>query len=233
MAEVKNDRIIDVAVAVISKDDSVLVARRSPGQHLEKKWEFPGGKIEPGDYSLTVRDRIDWVKIQNFDTISKIKKDTAREKRLIIALPRQIDALRGVVEEVACLRWVESNTEELRDDRIARRELSLRLAQGEQRIGQLLQTLLDPRPAPVGNSCQWFWKGEEEFPHKPMGVTKLLSRACEDIYASSPRVRNELVVRRKLSSAASSARRCVMERMLYNSDEERLGINVPSRKKCL
>jgi len=157
--------------------------------------------------------------------ISRIMKDTAREKRLIIAVPRQIDALKVIVEEVACLRWVESNTEELRDDRIARRELSLRLAQGEQRINQLLQTLLDPRPAPVGNSCQWFWKGEEEFPHKPMGVTKLLSRACEDIYSSSPRVRNELVVRRKLSSAASSARRCVLERMLHNNNEEHLGID--------
>ncbi len=156
--------------------------------------------------------------------IAKIKRDTSEKKRLIVALPRQIDALRGVVEEVACLRWVESNTEELRDDRIARRELSLRLAQGEQRINQLLQTLLDPRPAPVGNSCQWFWKGEEMFPHRPIDVTKLLSHACEDIYDRSPRVRNELVVRRKLSSAASSARRCVLERMLHNNNEEHLGI---------
>ncbi|MBL4903062.1 MAG: (deoxy)nucleoside triphosphate pyrophosphohydrolase [Desulfocapsa sp.] len=49
MAEVKNDRIIDVAAAVFSKGDAVLVARWAPGQHLEKKWEFPGGKIEHGE----------------------------------------------------------------------------------------------------------------------------------------------------------------------------------------
>lgn len=156
--------------------------------------------------------------------ISKIRSDTTENSRLIIALPRQIDALRGVVEEVACLRWVEVNTDELRDDRIARRELSLRLAQGEQRIAQLLQILLDPRPAPVGNSCQWFWKGEEQSPRRPIDITKLLSHACDDIYHQSPCVRNELVVRRKLSSAASSARRCVLERMLNNSAEECLGI---------
>jgi hypothetical protein len=157
--------------------------------------------------------------------ISKIRHETTDKERIIIALPRQIDALRGVVEEVACLRWVEENTDELRDDRVARRELSLRLAQGEQRISQLLQILLDPRPAPVGNSCQWFWKGQEKCPQRPIDITKLLSQVCYDIYHKGPSVRNELVVRRKLSAAASSARRCVLDRMLNNSTEECLGID--------
>ena len=155
---------------------------------------------------------------------AEAKKKTKGRKRLIIALPRQIDALRGVVEEVACLRWVEENTEELRDDRIARRELSLRLAMGEQHIAQLLQTLLDPRPAPVGNSCQWIWNGKDQHPQRPVDVARLLSSACDDIYNKSPRIRNELVVRKKISSAASSARRCLLERMLNHRTEERLGI---------
>jgi 8-oxo-dGTP diphosphatase len=30
-------------------DDHVLVAQRPPGKHLALKWEFPGGKIEPGE----------------------------------------------------------------------------------------------------------------------------------------------------------------------------------------
>ena len=152
------------------------------------------------------------------------KKETKKNNRLIVALPRQIDALRGVVEEVTCLRWVEENTEELRDDRIARRELSLRLAMGEQHIAQLLQTLLDPRPAPVGNSCQWIWHGEDRHPQRPVDVARLLSSACDAIYHQSPRIRNELVVKKKISSAAASARRCLLTRMLKHQTEERLGI---------
>lgn len=154
----------------------------------------------------------------------KAKKKTKGRQRLIVALPRQIDALRGVVEEVACLRWVEDNTEELRDDRIARRELSLRLVMGEQHIAQLLQTLLDPRPAPVGNSCQWIWNGADQHPQMPVDVARLLSFACDQIYSKSPHVRNELVVRKKISGAASSARRCLLERMLDRYSEECLGI---------
>ncbi len=41
---------IDVAAAVIRDDDGrVLVTQRMPGRHLEGLWEFPGGKIEPGE----------------------------------------------------------------------------------------------------------------------------------------------------------------------------------------
>jgi len=149
---------------------------------------------------------------------------TKNKPSLIVALPRQIDALRGVVEEVACLRWVEENTEELRDDRIARRELSLRLAMGEQHIAQLLQTLLDPRPAPAGNLCKWIWNGKDQRPQWPVNVAKLLSHVCDKIYTKSPRVRNELVVRKKISSAAASARRILLERMLNCRTQACLGI---------
>lgn len=156
--------------------------------------------------------------------LAAAKRATKIQPRLIVALPLQIEALRGIVEEVACLRWVERNTEELRDDRVARRELSLRLVEGEQKISRLLQTILDPRPAPVGNSCQWFWNGANHALKSPVEVTKLLSKACDNIYPKSPCLRNELVARRTISSAASAARRCLLEKMLMYHKEERLGI---------
>lgn len=40
---------IDVTAAVISKNGLVLIARRAKGKHLEGFWEFPGGKLEPGE----------------------------------------------------------------------------------------------------------------------------------------------------------------------------------------
>ena len=157
-------------------------------------------------------------------TLSKIEQVTQNHQRIVVAFPRQIDALRGVVEEVACLNWVSNHTEELRDDRVAKRELDLRLAEGEQRINQLLQTLLDPRPAPAGNSCQWFWDGKDSRVRHTPDVTRLLSTACDEIYSQGPKLRNELVARRKISGAATSARRCLMERMLNHQELENLGI---------
>jgi 8-oxo-dGTP diphosphatase len=38
---------IEVVAAIIEKDGKFLIAKRKKGKHLEGKWEFPGGKIEP------------------------------------------------------------------------------------------------------------------------------------------------------------------------------------------
>ncbi len=38
-----------VAGAVFGRDGRVLIAQRPPGKHLAGAWEFPGGKLEPGE----------------------------------------------------------------------------------------------------------------------------------------------------------------------------------------
>lgn len=38
-----------VTAAVIERNGLVLIARRKKGKKLGEKWEFPGGKLEPGE----------------------------------------------------------------------------------------------------------------------------------------------------------------------------------------
>ncbi|MBJ6800416.1 (deoxy)nucleoside triphosphate pyrophosphohydrolase [Geomonas propionica] len=40
---------VHVACAIIERDGLVLSARRSASMNLPLRWEFPGGKIEPGE----------------------------------------------------------------------------------------------------------------------------------------------------------------------------------------
>jgi 8-oxo-dGTP diphosphatase len=42
-------RTIHVVAAVVERDDSFLVTRRQAGVHLAGLWEFPGGKVAPGE----------------------------------------------------------------------------------------------------------------------------------------------------------------------------------------
>lgn len=35
--------------ALIEREGRVLIAQRPPHKHLPLKWEFPGGKVEPGE----------------------------------------------------------------------------------------------------------------------------------------------------------------------------------------
>src|SRR5262249_29166811 len=59
----------------------------------------------------------------------------------------------------------------------------------------------------------------------------LLSRACDGVYSSTPRWRNELINRRSLSSSAAAARRSLIEAMFEKADQEGLGFtgNPPER----
>ncbi len=41
--------VIQVAAGVMARAGSVLVCQRAAGGHHPGKWEFPGGKLEPGE----------------------------------------------------------------------------------------------------------------------------------------------------------------------------------------
>ena len=38
-----------VAAALIAEDRRVLISQRPPGKHMAGRWEFPGGKVAPGE----------------------------------------------------------------------------------------------------------------------------------------------------------------------------------------
>jgi 8-oxo-dGTP diphosphatase len=42
-------RTVVVAAAVVVEQGRVLLSQRKAGTHLEGAWEFPGGKVEPGE----------------------------------------------------------------------------------------------------------------------------------------------------------------------------------------
>ena len=45
-----NDKLVEVAVAVLQRpDNTFLMAQRPPGKVYAGYWEFPGGKVEPGE----------------------------------------------------------------------------------------------------------------------------------------------------------------------------------------
>lgn len=49
--------ILVAAAALINETHNILLARRGKGKHLEGLWEFPGGKIDPGESPSTALSR--------------------------------------------------------------------------------------------------------------------------------------------------------------------------------
>ncbi len=149
----------------------------------------------------------------------------ASERRdVLFAVPQLIGELRAVVSELGALRWAWDNTPELRDDRVARREISLRITEVDQLLQRNVDGLLDPRDEPAGSGCLWIHNGQAVPVHSPVDVSQLLSDVFDEIYDKTPRIRNELIARRVLSSAAAAARRNLIDRMLNRHAEEALGM---------
>lgn len=48
---------ITVVAAVLERDGQFLVTRRQDGVHLAGLWEFPGGKIDPGETPVAALER--------------------------------------------------------------------------------------------------------------------------------------------------------------------------------
>ncbi|HOE93293.1 MAG TPA: 8-oxo-dGTP diphosphatase MutT [Methanofastidiosum sp.] len=64
------DDIVIVTAGIIKKDNKILIAKRKEG-HLVNKWEFPGGKLEPGE---TPKDCLKRELCEEFGIETKIGK---------------------------------------------------------------------------------------------------------------------------------------------------------------
>lgn len=145
-----------------------------------------------------------------------------RRELLLFAIPRDTHALRQALEEVAGWEWVAKNTPELEGDSIARKELAGRQIEAENRLGRLCRLCFEG----TSSHATWVWvhAGELSEFRSAAELSSALSTLCDQIYHAAPIVRNELVNRRALSSAAAAARRNLIERMLTRAREPRLGI---------
>lgn len=141
---------------------------------------------------------------------------------VVIALPRDVDALASAVAEVECLRWVETNTPELNGDSVGRRELQARKLSATARLGEEIGKLFSPEMT-TSSSTTWFHKGLEHRITGNRSLSSFLSDICDFVYSATPVLRNELLNRRYLSSAAAAARRNLIDAMLNRGDKERLG----------
>jgi len=145
-------------------------------------------------------------------------------EHVVVVLPQQIGTLREAAAELRALRWVWDNTPALRDDRVARKELAERITLVEQNLARAVEVLFDPRPEPKGSAAVWYYRGEAQDVSAPSAVARLLSRVMDCLYPHSPRIKNELINRRSLSSAAAAARRNLVERMLTQPSDPLLGM---------
>ena len=140
---------------------------------------------------------------------------------VVIAIPRSVEALAGSFRNLEQLRWVEDNTPALQGDVVARKELRGRLQAAEAALDGELSLLFAPSEV---SATTWLHRGIEQGIDSSRRLSQLLSDICDDVYPNTPKIKNELLNRRSLSSAATKARRNLIEAMITRADKQNLGI---------
>jgi len=99
-----------VTAAAIIRDGKVLIAQRQPGSHMEYKWEFPGGKLEPDETpeECIIREIKEEMDIDiEVDDIYKVVKFKYEEKDILL-LCYLCRIIKGDGKAIECndFKWV-------------------------------------------------------------------------------------------------------------------------------
>jgi len=158
------------------------------------------------------------------EQLARLAEDSkARDQHeVLIAVPREVSALREAVRELELLQWVQNNTPALQSDAVARREIRARLASIQARTATEIQRLFSPDEQTARDTV-WFNRGLRLEIPSARTLANFISQICDQVYSATPVLRNELVNRRQLSTAAAAARGSLIDAMLKRGGEKRLG----------
>jgi hypothetical protein len=149
--------------------------------------------------------------------------DICERTDLLVAIPKESLPLRDAVRQLELLRVVQNNTPELQTDAVARRELRSMLSIAERTVTAEVQRLFAPGESRI-HGTQWFHRGLRLKVLDARRLSSFISTLCDRIFDETPTLRNELINRRALSSAAAAARRNLLDGMIQKGTEPRLGL---------
>ena len=144
------------------------------------------------------------------------------EKPLIFAVPAQHSALLSHALDYLAASEVRKTTLGLESDPIARRDLEELVTRAYLGLVEAIEHRLVESTDDI-NAQTRFVVNDEEI-DLPVSLAELASRTFDATYRQSPIVRNEMLNRNHLSTAAAAARRTLLGLMVENASVSRLGM---------
>lgn len=143
---------------------------------------------------------------------------------LVVGIPPAVGDVAPLLRDLDAWTWVANETPALAGDRLAREEVARQIATAEERLRRALVTLVDFRGG-SSVATRWVWRGETLAIRSGRDLSEALSDVCEEAYKKAPRIKNELLNRRQLSSAAARARSALIEALAQAPEEAALGLD--------
>lgn len=148
---------------------------------------------------------------------------SSKRNDLVFAISHRTPHLKALLDELAAMDWVDSNVAALRDDRVAREELAFQRVDLLAHVRREIAWLTNPGEGSVAG-CEFWCGGKKLSVASRRELSRALSDQFDELFGECILVKNELINRRELSSAAAAARRTLLEAMLNCSHLPRLGM---------
>ncbi|MEH0021518.1 MAG: hypothetical protein V6Z89_17825 [Desulfobacter sp.] len=148
---------------------------------------------------------------------------------LLIAIPPYLNVLSGLVQEAQKWEWVARNTPELEADRFAAEEVSKQIDFSRKSLLKKINSFIGLRQFSGGLDLEWYQCGKQLEISSGRQLLKVLSDIVDRVYECAPIIKNELINRAQLSSAAAAARMRLIESLFRSPEKSFLGMN-PNKK---
>ena len=149
--------------------------------------------------------------------------------QVLLGIPQPLNGLDGLLKELERWEWIQNNTPELKDDWFAAQEVNQKIDHARENLERRVQHFVGLR-SPTGTMpLRWFHGGQERSFDSGCGFLSWLSEVCDDLFKDAPKIHNELINRRVLSSAAARARMRLVQSMFEASNKKLLGMDETKR----
>ncbi|MBF8984099.1 hypothetical protein IZY60_11180 [Lutibacter sp. B2] len=165
-------------------------------------------------YGILLEDNDGLIQVEN-----KIK-DIDHE-RIVFILPHRAVHLQSTLRRYDAIQFLIEKNMHQENDKLLHEELIVHLEDERDQILNYLNVYINPKEG----LAKYCYKGEEKkgINRKSM-LNRLISDICEEVYNETPVIINEMINKNELSTTIVNSRKKVLEALLRNNLEPRLGL---------
>lgn len=150
-------------------------------------------------------------------------------QNVLIAIPKPLEVLGKLFQEVQRWEWIIRNTPELSADKYANQEVLRHLSVAKQTLDKRIQSLIGLYQFTNNSNLEWIYQGENIPVCNNRELVEYLSKLCDKEFSFAPRVHNELINRRVPSAVANKARTQLLSGIFESPSKPYLGMD-PDKK---
>ena len=160
---------------------------------------------------------------ESHEDLGEVRKHLGRqplEPNVVVALPRQADQLAEAALDVYALQLLRQDTSLLAEDPLVEPELAQMIDDAQGHLNLHLNRMFHPSV----EGPEYRWRDRYHAIASPKQLRQFLSSIMREVYPLTPRIKNEIIVRRRPRPAIVNARKKLVLGILERSGTESLGL---------